>query len=519
MSKDLGKEAEAEQGIFYQSFQTVAKGTLLVLVGFGVSHLFTFARRLVIIRSISQADYGLYALGLSIVMFAMALCGLGLPEGTPRFIAFYRGKDDPERTKGTLFSALSISLISALLFMAALMVFSGPLSSLFGEPGLSWILSVLSMLLPLSITFFILIAFYQGFENAFVKAAFGEIGLGAITLAAVVIAVVLHFDFHGIMAAFVLGHLIAFLPLVVYVSRRFPGSLKSVKPKYEIKELMSFSLPVMFAAFAGEILCQTDNIMIGYFESSKQVGIYNGAIPLYKTLPIFLVAVAFMFGPVAARMIGEKTGKALLDLYKSVTKWSFLFTLPACMLLLLYPAEILRLFFGERYVSASTVLQLLVLGEVVHTLVGPNDRILVAYGKTRLLMADAVATAVLNVVLNLAFIPPWGINGAALATAISLVTINILVSSQIFYSYRIHPFSWDYTKSVIASTAGMLVLYYPLKLGLNVAFWILPLYYAVFLGVSLAVVILTGSVDDTDRALYRAIKRRFSGILPGVTRS
>ncbi|MBU4174945.1 MAG: flippase [Actinobacteria bacterium] len=518
MTREIGEEAESEQGVFYQSLQTVAKGSMVVFIGFGVGRLLTFARRLVIIHSISQADYGLFTLGLSIVMFATALCGLGLAEGTQRFVALYRGKGDLESVKGTFYSAFGISMVSTLLFMVVLMFASGPISSLLDKPGLSSILFVQSLIMPVSMAIFIIIAFYQGYENAFPKTAFGEIGLGVLTLATVVIAAALHWGFHGIVAAFVLGHLLALLPLLAYLSRSFPGSLKSVKPKYEIKELISFSLPIMFAVFAGEIMYHTDTVMLGYYESSKQVGIYNGAVPLYLMLAIFLVAVGFMFGPVAARMIGEKKDKALLDLYKSVTKWSFLFTLPACLLFLLYPTEVLRLFFGERYTAAATALQLLAVGEVVHTLLGPNDRILVAYGKTRLLLVDIVATAALNVALNMTLIPRWGINGAALATVISLVLANILFSSQVFRSHRLHPFSWNYAKSVIASTAGILVLYYPLKLGLKVTCWVLPLYYAVFLGVSLAAVILTGSVDDTDRALYRAIKRRFSGILSGAGR-
>ena len=174
----------------------------------------------------------------------------------------------------------------------------------------------------------------------------------------------------------------------------------------------------------------------------------------------------------------------------------------------------LELLFGARYMGAALALQILSAGEFVHTLVGPNGTTLTSYGKTTLLMIDAVLAAILNIVLNLLLIPRYGISGAAIATAISLAVSNVLVSGQLYYYYRIHPFRSNYIKSVIAGLLVLLVLYYPLKAALGLTLWFLPLYYLVFLAVSFGAVVLTGSVDTIDRVLYEAIKDRFLASLP-----
>jgi O-antigen/teichoic acid export membrane protein len=48
------------------------------------------------------------------------------------------------------------------------------------------------------------------------------------------------------------------------------------------------------------------------------------------------------------------------------------------------------------------------------------------YGHSRVLLLNAVATGLLNLILNALFIPTWGLFGAALATAISNVCISVL---------------------------------------------------------------------------------------------
>lgn len=497
-----------------RALKIVAKGGILVFASVLLEHVFTFARRLIIVRSLSTSDYGVYSLGISIVMLALVIAGMGIDVGVQRFVGIYRGRGDLEGVKGTVYSSVIVTIIAILVTTGLLMLSSGSISSLLDMPKLSWIIMVMALLIPLMRITTLIVNIYRGFEIVTPKVFFMCIGNGLITLTTVIVAVLVFDTLDSIVVALVIGNAISMAALIGYVLLRPTPLPKELKPRFEYRKLLIFSVPLIVGGFASQIMLQTDTVMLGYFTTAARVGVYNAAVPLYRVLSIFLVAVGFIYAPVAARMIGEKKHGELRVLYPSVTKWLFMFTMPAWFIFFFYPSETLQFFFGSRYVGAAFALQILALGEFVHTIVGPSGQTLIAYGKTYLSMFNIVTAAVLNVILNLVLIPRYGIGGAAIATAISLFAQNVLFSGQIYYYYRINPFTRDYIKPVVASLLVLVALYYPMKLVLGITIWVLPIYYIAFLACSLGMVVLTGSIDSTDLALYRAIKQRLLGSIP-----
>ncbi|MCG2794826.1 MAG: flippase [Actinomycetia bacterium] len=493
----------------------VVKGSILVFSSVLMSYVIAFARRLVIVRALSTADYGIFALAISIVSLGIVISELGLKDGAQRFVALHRGRGDLERAKGTVYGTAILFTVAAVVTTAALMSSSGAVSSLLDKPELNRALFLLAFLLPIWGATELIVACYQGFEIVAPKVIFDSIGRSLLSTVAVVVAALLFNTLHALVLAFVLGNALTLAALVVYMHyRRFPG-LTHIKPRLEIRKLLLFSLPLAVGGFAGQIMHQTDTVMLGYFGTARQVGIYNAAVPLHDLLPVFMVAAGFMYAPVAARMIGEGKDDELRALYLSLTKWLIMFTLPAGIILLFYPSEILRLLFGVRYVGAAYVLQVLVVGGLVRAVVGLNVTTLIAYGKSTLTMLDTVSFAILNIVLNLLLIPRYGINGAAIATTASLITGGIVVSGQVYYFYRIQPIDKNCIKPILASLPALIALYYPLKAALRLTLWILPFYYFLFLAVSIGAVIVTRSLETTDRVLYRALRQRLLATLPG----
>jgi len=493
----------------------VARGGTMVLAGLFLAHVFTFTRRLVIIRALPESDYGLFSLGMSICLLVYSLSTLGLDIGAQRHIALYRGRKDPEGIKGTIYTAGSLSAIAILVATAGLMLCARPIASLLDKPDLAWVLFTLAFLFPAMRFIRLVAAFYQGFEITWVKALLVEVGVSFVTMVAVIIALMLDGGLFGVLLAFILGYMVILIVVMAFLFARFPGRERSVTARYDVRILLAFSLPLAFAAVAREIMVYLDTIMLGFYETARQVGIYNAAVPLYRILPIFLMALGFIYAPVAARLIGEKKEGALDRLYTSVTKWLFLLTIPGLCICLFYPSGTIALLFGSRYTEAAFALQMLAVGELVHTLLGPNARTLVAYGRTRIVMVATIATAAVNLLLNLWLIPRYGINGAAVATAVSLVLLNLLVSWLLYRHYRIQPFHSSYIKPLLLSAACLAVLYYPLKAAVGISHWLLPVCFVVFMAVTLGSVVVTGGIDEEDRALYYAIKERFFKMLSG----
>jgi O-antigen/teichoic acid export membrane protein len=105
-------------------------------------------------------------------------------------------------------------------------------------------------------------------------------------------------------------------------------------------------------------------------------------------------------------------------------------------------------------------------GQIITTVVGPLGFFLAMTGRQKLNLANAIALAAINIVLNVIMIPRWGIAGAGMATSISLVIINAVRLIQVKRFYGFTPFRRDFLKPTLAAAVAAAVFYFlNLRLG------------------------------------------------------
>ena len=65
-----------------------------VFTGTIIGMLFGFVSRIIIVRFITQSEYGIYSLALVLMSIFVTISTLGLQEGSTRYIAYFRGKNE-----------------------------------------------------------------------------------------------------------------------------------------------------------------------------------------------------------------------------------------------------------------------------------------------------------------------------------------------------------------------------------------------------------------------------------------
>jgi len=75
---------------------------------------------------------------------------------------------------------------------------------------------------------------------------------------------------------------------------------------------------------------------------------------------------------------------------------------------------------------------------MVNLAVGPVALTLVMVGHEKITTIGVVCGAILNIILNFAFIPKWGIEGAAAATSISTIVWNVILVIWLYKKSGIH---------------------------------------------------------------------------------
>ena len=433
----------------------VAKGAGIAFIGYGVRIVAGFCFNILLGR-LGPRAYGLYALGVSVTSVVRPISSLGLDMGITRLGAVYRGEGNRARVKGVILSSLGLSLVSRIFFSAVLFSLAGIISEhLFDKPDLTHVLKIFALMLPLHMFIGVATAVARSFRRIDYEQAV-TVCQSLINLGLVGLAFLLGFRLveimYGLLMAGVLGSGIA----CYFLWKTFPEIASGLRPAYEIRRLLLISLPMAFVAVAYVLLNYVDRLMLGYFREATDVGIYNAAAFFAAQMPLFLNVILPIFSPIVADLHNKERFPEIESLYKTVTRWILIATLPLFLLFLFFPTHIMGIF-GTEYEVGSVALTILSVAFLIGAGTGPCGQILHMTGKQNIDVFNNVALIIVNVLLNLWLIPAYGILGAAIATAIGLVLLNTVRFLEVYQLYKMTPYERSVLKPISAAIITALV--------------------------------------------------------------
>ncbi|MDW7760454.1 MAG: flippase [Acidobacteriota bacterium] len=495
-----------------QDALVIARGAGIVLFGAAAGNMLRYAGHVLAGRYLGPEIFGLLVLGLTIMSASAVIAELGFSSGMVRYVSLYRGMGDVRRLKGTMRLGSGIGLISGLV-AAAILFWAAPTLAVrvFKAPELIPVLRVLCGVLPFltltSVFAYILQGLKALVEKVFIKDLFDS------SLKIVLIGLVVLVD--GKLKGILLSYLAAGVTAVILARlclKRLESGLFSgeTEPIYEARKLFRFSWPMIFVQIIGHLLLATDTFMLGLLRSPEDVGIYGAAQKTALLCGMVLNAFLAVFAPVMADHINRKNREETQILYKLVSKWSFSLTVPLSLLLMVSPRPITRVF-GADFEPASLALSVLAAGWLFHSLLGCAGTLLTMSGRSKLHLLNFACLFFGNIVLNGILIPRFGILGAALATALTIVLVDILTVAEVRILFRMSPFRTDIWKPLAAgifSAALVHLLTTRLVIGNNA--WHVVVSACVLIGLYPLVIIGLGIADE-DRLVIARVLRKIKG--------
>lgn len=225
---------------------------------------------------------------------------------------------------------------------------------------------------------------------------------------------------------------IAAIVQTMLVERRLRHVVPSGPRTFAFGSWLKLSGPLLVIYACELVLQNADVIILSMHRSPAEVGMYFAAA---KTMALVMFvhyavgsAVAHKFAALHAR--GDKV--QLRAFVKDAVNWTFWPSLAAAVAILALGKPLLWLFSAE-FTSAYPVMFVLVLGFLFRASMGPAEFLLNMLGEQTLCAAVLVVTAMLNIALNFALVPRFGIMGAAVATSVALsvaATLNYLVARR-----------------------------------------------------------------------------------------
>lgn len=171
----------------------------------------------------------------------------------------------------------------------------------------------------------------------------------------------------------------------------------------------------------------TDIIILGLFHSDVEVGVYRAARQLVMLVTFGLSAINPILHPHFSRLFAQNQMAKLQKLTTASSLVILLFAVLPALPFLLGGKFVLQTIFGETYAAGTVALAILAIGQLANAAFGSVGALLNMTGHEKDAMKGMLYSVGLNIALAFLLIPLYGIEGAALASALSVIAWNTIL--------------------------------------------------------------------------------------------
>lgn len=372
----------------------------------------------IVVRVLGDANYGNYATVLSVLSVIWICVNAGIFDGIRKYIAENRDASNWETHVFLFYLRIGLLLAISGALLVSIATYVGVVRAVFGREFESYFYFLAGILVVRQVW-------------AVARGALMGFGYEEFSESIRVIRLLLLFSI-GVPLAYVGfavdGMLTGRLASTILVA--FGGGLlvlrnissdsltASVPQEFPRRELLSFnSLSVVLILLLSS-LYHTDVVLLNLLVGSSTTGHYKAALVLAEFL---------WFGPAALQMVllhstselwSNQRHEQISELASRVTRYSLLLTVLLAIGLAALADTFVPLYFGESFTPATVPLLLLLPGTVGFAVTRPIMAIGQGEGSLSVLIYSTGGAALLNLALNLALIPQFGMAGAAVATSV-----------------------------------------------------------------------------------------------------
>ncbi|QXU41632.1 flippase [Pedobacter sp. D749] len=226
--------------------------------------------------------------------------------------------------------------------------------------------------------------------------------------------------------ALLLDTIILAIGYVYFYSIKVGSIFKWVFDSALAKYLVKHSWPLALSAVLVSIYMKIDQLMVENYLGTGALGIYSTVVALSESwyfIPVAIVTSVFPAIMNAKRDNPERYMKRLQNMY-DIMVW---ISLSVALFMTFASPIIYHIVYTPEFWDGAHVLTVHVWAGIFVFLGSASGQYLIAEGYTKLSMLRTGMGAMVNIVLNVLWIPKYGIMGAALATLIAYFTATFFI--------------------------------------------------------------------------------------------
>ncbi len=429
------------------------KNTIITFFGFGIGAI----NALFLYTHILEKDhYGIVTTLLSFAAIMMPIFAFGAQNTLIRFFSHYKTqKERDEFLTFMLFFPLYLMVPVGVLFF----VFYQPISNVWIQenPSLKpffWMIPIVGLFMAYFELFYAWVKVHmQSVIGNFISEVF-------VRLIVMVLLVLVYFEVISkstFIYSLVAAYFLQLLAMCFYAFSIKMPVFNFVVPN-NFKDLVQYSFFIIVSGGVAVMLIEFDKVMIAHYIHVSNNSLYAVAIFISTVIAVPSRAMTQIVAPITAKLMVENKMEELNDLYK---KSAINLQIIGGFIMMLIFLNIKELyFFIPDYKSGISVVFMIGLSKFYDVLLGNNNSIIVNTKYYRTVLLFGIFTVVLMIVLNMIFIPLYGIEGAAFATLLTIIFYNTVKLFYVIVKLNLNPFTIKTVYSFALLIACFLLFYF-----------------------------------------------------------
>lgn len=247
---------------------------------------------------------------------------------------------------------------------------------------------------------------------------------------------------------FINGIVIVYI-LKMLIMKLYAFNLKFPVLKFQriqkVSEILKYAALIIIAGSVATLILDIDKFMLGQYIPIEEVAYYGVAIYIATVIAVPSRSMQQILQPLTAKFLNDKNLEALEDLYKRSTLTLYVIGGLIFLLILLNINQLYETI-PETFRGGLVVVFLISLAKLYDNLMACNNSILFNSEYYRMVLVFGVILTIMIVVLNMIFIPMYGINGSAFATFIAISVYNSIKIYFVKQKYQMSPFTIETAK-------------------------------------------------------------------------
>jgi len=469
--------------------KTIAKNTAVLFTAQMVISLLSVVLSIVIARRLGDVSFGEYSFAIAFSAIFVMIADLGYLTLFTREVS-----KDNQKADEYLSNVLGFRVLSTFAMIILIVLFINLLGYSEEMKQVVYIFGAFSLVSSLSGVFYVTYRSFQRMEYE----AMVTVAEGSIRIALGIVVLLLGYGLIELGFVFLFSSLLGLTMSAVICRKKFVRPRLSFSPRFfKVTILLAVSLSTL--PILATIHVRLGTIKLSLLESEAAVGWYNAAYNIILTTK--LVPSLFLTSVFPAAMSISSGSKDLYYIYyEKAIKGLLILGVPLSLGLILLADPIIMTLYGGNFSNAIIAMQILSMDCLLFFVYMPLGNALIGLGKEKNVAISTFIGVMMDIILNLLLIPPFGLAGSAVATIASEAVILGMFWYYFSSSLKVLPIPRFLGKPILASLPMVAIV---LLVKGNV-FLVIPIAMAAYF----VTLFFIGGLDEEEETIVRNLIAR-----------